>query len=62
MKRHYNLYYLFWEDQAERRLSEKEKWKIQKIIENFYKKLKPPWLMIPPSSSGKENIERKNEK
>lgn len=42
MEKHYNLYYLLQEDKRAHPLSEEKKAEIQKNIENFLKKIKPP--------------------
>ena len=42
MEKHYNLYYLLLQDQQAHPLSERKKAEIQKNIENFLKKIKPP--------------------
>lgn len=42
MTQHYNLFYLFLEDKAKNPLSPEKKKEIQKNLENFFKKIKPP--------------------
>ena len=42
MKAHYNIYYLFLEDQKKHPLSEQVREAIRKNIEKYFKKLKPP--------------------
>lgn len=43
MPDHYNLYYLFLEDQRNNPMDPQAKARIQHKIEAFYKKTKPPW-------------------
>lgn len=47
MKEHYNLYYIFLEDMQRHPMSEERNVQIRKNIENFYKKIKPPWQPNP---------------
>lgn len=42
VKAHYNIYYLFLEDQKKHPLSEQVREAIRKNIEKYFKKLKPP--------------------
>ena len=42
LESHYNLYYIFREDKQAHPLSEAKKQEIQKNIENFLRKIKPP--------------------
>lgn len=42
MQKHYNIYYLFLEDKEKKNLPEDRNTLIQKDIEDFYKKIKPP--------------------
>lgn len=55
MARHYNIYYLFLEDKEQNPMREEKALEIQKNIENFYKKIKPPWDVDPPISRREEN-------
>ena len=48
MAKRYNLYYLFLEDMQKHPLSEERSQQIRKIIEKYYKKIKPPGKSIPP--------------
>ena len=50
MDNHYNLYYLFLEDQQRNPMDPDARDQIRKNIENFYKKIKPPWEADPPNS------------
>ena len=50
MAKHYNLYYLFLEDQRENPMDPIAKERIQKNIEKFYREIKPPWNANPLSS------------
>ena len=43
MKEHSNLYYLILEDRERNPIPEQKKIEIQKNIEKFYQKIKPPW-------------------
>lgn len=54
MARHYNIYYLFQEDKERNPMREEKALEIQKNIENFYKKIKPPWPVEPPISRREE--------
>jgi hypothetical protein len=47
LKEHSNLYYLLLEDMERNPLPEQKKMEIQKNIEKFYKKIKPPWNSQP---------------
>ena len=42
MKKHYNLYYLFLEDQLRNPMRENRREEIRRIIECFYKATRPP--------------------
>lgn len=55
MAKHYNLYYLFLEDQARHPMPEQEKIRVQKNLEEFFKKLKPPPVSNPPNNRTQEN-------
>lgn len=57
MKDHFNLYYIFLEDMQRHSMSEKRNEQIRKNLENFYKKIKPPWDYNPPNINGDENPE-----
>lgn len=47
MKEHYNLYYIFLEDMRRNPMSEERSAQIRKNLENYYKKIKPPWQNNP---------------
>lgn len=49
MSKQFNLYYILLEDQQRNSMSEKSNEKIQKNIENYFKKIKPPWSPNPPN-------------
>jgi len=51
VKNHYNLYYLFLEDKEKHPMSDRGNQAIRKNVENFYKKIKPPWNSQPLISS-----------
>lgn len=55
--RHYNLYYLFLEDQQKHPIPEDKCLQIRNNLENFYKKIKPPWKSQPPSIIREENLD-----
>ena len=55
MTKHFNLYYLFLEDQQKNPMDEVSKKKIQKNIENYYREIKPPGKSMPPNSRGDED-------
>lgn len=55
MVRHYNLYYLFLEDRERNPMVEHRKKEIQKNLEKFYKKIKPPPKSKPPTIRTQEN-------
>lgn len=44
-----NLYYILLEDQQKNPMSQEAKERIQKNIENIYRKIKPPWRANPPN-------------
>lgn len=53
--RHYNLYYLFLEDRERNPMDAGRKKEIQKNIEKFYEKIKPPPNAKPPTIRTQEN-------
>ena len=55
LSRHYNLYYLFWEDRERNPMDGQRKKEIQENIEKFYKKIKPPPNAKPPTIRTQEN-------
>lgn len=61
MSPHYNLYYIFLEDQQRHPMPEEQYLRIRKNLENFYKKIKPPWISLPPNII-QENQQTKNSK
>ena len=48
-EKEYNLYYLLLEDQQRHPMRPEADEKIRKNLEEFYKKIKPPWISQPPS-------------
>ena len=58
MKDHYNLYYIFLEDMQRHPMSEKRNAEIRKNLDNFYRKIKPPWEDKPPNIIGDESPEK----
>ena len=55
MTKHFNLYYLFLEDQQKNPMDEVSREKIQKNIEKYYREIKPPGKSMPPISRGDED-------
>ena len=49
MADHYNLYYLFQEDQARHPMPEHHKKRVQKNLEKFFKNIKPDPISNPPN-------------
>ena len=47
MKVHYNLYYLYLEEQEQHPLSTQQSETIRKNIEKYFEKIKPPWKPLP---------------
>lgn len=47
MAKHYNLYHLLLEDQQRNPMDPDARDQVQKNIEEFYKKIKPPWEAKP---------------
>lgn len=60
MPQHYNLYYLFLEDMRRYPISEKRNQEIQKVIEDFCKRIEPPWLLAPPDSITGESLNQQS--
>lgn len=54
MSDHANLFYLFQEDMQRYPLPEEKDFCIRKNLEKFYKKIKPPWISLPPNTVSKE--------
>ena len=51
MPEHRNLYYLFLEEQQQNLMPEDRNREIRKNLENYFKKIKPPWNSRPPTIS-----------
>lgn len=49
VKGHFNLYYILLEDQKANPMDPAVSEKISKNLENYYKKIKPPWDPNPPN-------------
>lgn len=61
MAEHYNLYYIFLEEKQENPMPTQRILQMQKNIENFYKKIKPPWQEKPPNIIQDKNNTQKGE-
>jgi hypothetical protein len=62
VKAHYNLYYLYLEEQEKHPLSTQQSETIRKNIEKYFEKIKPPWKPLPLISSEQRSQKMKSKK
>ena len=59
MTGHYNLYYIYLEEKQKNPMPDQRVLQMQKNIENFYKKIKPPRQEKPPNIIQEKNNTKK---